>query len=207
MTGPPSASFAWTAVLTAAGCWLVGGTVILIILRCSRTACARTRPADAAADGAGGAERCLDRAHFERRLDAEIRSAGRSGAPLALTVFRIDNVEEIARFLGESGVELAMERVAWAVSSRGRPADAVGRLGRATCGVIMPHVDPGQADAVSRSMRDAVSGAYLLLGQIDPVPFEVSVRVAHCPDHGRTAGELIRSAEAALGHAEGAGRP
>lgn len=192
------------AVFAAALAWLLIGTMVYRAVR---------RRAPEARDGVAGncpapaetMEWLLGRTDFELRLEAEFSRSARAASRGSVAVLRLDNFDEITSALGEPAGELALERLAWAVSSNGRAGDVIAEVGRGMCGVLMAKTPPDRADSHARRLRDASAGIYLLVGQADPVSFAVSVGVAHFPGHGESPGELIRAAERALD--PGAPRP
>ena len=116
---------------------------------------------------------CLNRRGFEERVTAELDAAMRSGRPLALVLFDLDNFKAVNDMYGHvAGDEL----LCWVVEGLGRavrPMDSVGRLGGDEFAILAPATGESGAEQIATRARKLLSERVA-----------VSTGTATFPDHG-----------------------
>jgi diguanylate cyclase (GGDEF)-like protein len=129
----------------------------------------------------------LNRRGFEERLAAALRTAERSGQPVALLLLDLDSFKPVndreGHAAGDALLQWVVERIAHCV----RPADVVGRIGGDEFGVVAPDVDAREAAELSARIVRALEPR-----------IGVSIGTADYPSDGTTADDLHRRADEAL---------
>jgi len=135
--------------------------------------------------------RLPDRHGFARALEIELERSRRGDESFALVLV------ELGRFSRDAGSagDHAVERVAAALGTVARLFDVVARVGLTRVALIVPGADSDGGSALAERLR-------VELRRDGCPPIDLSVGVAHFPDHGGSAELLQRSARAALGVAE-----
>jgi len=144
---------------------------------------------------------------FQERLREELARARRYGKPMALLYTDIDNLSALNRELGYQIGDEILRRVADLLSavdsgSRVRASDVVARYGGEEFAVLLPETDTEGARVKANRLRDAVAQATFPGGQ----NVTLSVGLAAFPEHGKSAEDMVRCAEAALQAAKRGGR-
>lgn len=139
----------------------------------------------------------LSRDAFERKLQETLDFGERFGDRPAVLLIDLDRLrpsqERLGPMLGARLLQEVGRRLTWCV----RRTDLGGRLGEDRLSVLLPHVAEGKAvEPVVERIRSALSEPF----EIGPWKPRVTARVgaARFPEDGRTAGALLRRAEAAL---------
>jgi diguanylate cyclase (GGDEF)-like protein len=129
----------------------------------------------------------LNRRGFEERLSACLRTAERSGEPVALLLLDLDSFKPVNDRDGHAAGDALLQWVATRIESCLRPADGVGRVGGDEFAVVAPDVDAREASELSarivRTLEERIGA---------------SVGVAGYPSDGASADELHRCADEAL---------
>jgi GAF domain-containing protein len=132
--------------------------------------------------------------YLSRRLDQEIaRAAGREGA-LALTVCRIENLEEIRQAGGLPRAERAVLRIAEALRVHLRDFDVLGRLEESAFAALLPEPGPTPEEritALARAVADEIAKDDRLN---QPVRVALAFGYAIHPAEGDGRDALLRSA-------------
>jgi diguanylate cyclase (GGDEF)-like protein len=138
-----------------------------------------------------------NRVLFLDRLDAALAAAA-EGAHLAVLFCDLDRFKVVNDTLGHAAGDELLRQVAARLRAAVRPGDTVGRLSGDEFAIILPElVDPDDA----RGLADRVEGCFTETFRLEGTDVEVgtSVGVAvHVPASGRTAGQLLREADAAM---------
>jgi diguanylate cyclase (GGDEF)-like protein len=130
---------------------------------------------------------CLNRRGFEERLEAEIDSGTRSGAPFALVVLDLDHFKTVNDTRGHAAGD---ELLRWAVERADhvlRPMDSLGRLGGDEFAIVVPGADESNALEVAGRLRDALAERV-----------SVSIGIGAFPIDGLDCESLHRHADADL---------
>jgi len=133
-----------------------------------------------------------NRRTFDRVLELEMARAARQNTELAVAIFRVDRHGAISAAHGAHVGDNVLRRVAASLADTVRLVDTVARYGHDEFVVVAP----GSAGlAMARRVAELVAG-------VEPVngdgPVTVTVGVARFPEDGRSAEELLSSAERAL---------
>jgi len=190
------------------------------------------RPFDAAAVGAvkslachTGAAVANVRAHAETRrqsvtdpltgagnfralsttLAREVERATRFGRPLSVLMFDLDRFKQVNDTEGHAFGDAVLREFARRLQDCLREVDTVARYGGEEFAVVLPETDVCGASRVAERVVDAIRDSPFR-SQGRTLAVTVSAGVAAFPDHGRTAAEVMRSADTALYAAKRAGR-
>jgi diguanylate cyclase (GGDEF)-like protein/putative nucleotidyltransferase with HDIG domain len=144
----------------------------------------------------------LNRRGFRELLDLELERSRRSGAPLALVVGDIDHFKEVNDRSGHPVGDATLRRVAALLGQGVRRIDAVARVGGEEFALVLPDLDDKGAFVLAERLRCALREEFLA----DTVAITISFGIASYPQHGETAGSLLRAGDEALYAAKQAGR-
>jgi diguanylate cyclase (GGDEF)-like protein len=129
----------------------------------------------------------LNRRGFEERMTAALRSAERTGDPVALLLLDLDGFKGVNDQHGHAAGDELLRWTAQQVGECVRPADAVGRIGGDEFAIVAPKVGAGAADDLAARIV-AVLGARI----------GASVGTAIYPGAGSTEDALHRHADEGL---------
>jgi diguanylate cyclase (GGDEF)-like protein len=133
-----------------------------------------------------------NRRTLDRVLELELARAARQPSELCVAMFVVDRHGAIAAAHGAHVADDVLRRVASTIAQTVRLVDTVARFGHDEFVVVAP----GSAGlTMARRVAEAVAALEALDGD---EPISVSVGVARFPGDGRTAEELLSSAEGAL---------
>jgi diguanylate cyclase (GGDEF)-like protein len=129
----------------------------------------------------------LNRRGFEERMGAALRTAERTGEPVALLLLDLDGFKPVNDRDGHAAGDALLQWVAERIQSCLRPADGVGRVGGDEFAIVAPDVDArGANDLAARIVRTLEER------------IGASVGVAGHPSDGASADDLHRCADEAL---------
>jgi diguanylate cyclase (GGDEF)-like protein len=151
-----------------------------------------------------------NRRQLDRRLDDGLRAASLDGSPLALVMVDLDNFKSVNDTHGHAVGDLMLTEVARRFQKQLSAADdmpkdpveattvtpTVGRLGGDEFLVLLPRMDVQAAVAVSERLLEALAVPLVLDGHT--LHMRASLGVAVYPEHGRSAAQLLRSADQAM---------
>ena len=147
----------------------------------------------------------FNRRYLQDYLTREILRCGRASRGIGVLVTDLDHFKEVNDRLGHGVGDDVLRAVARAVEANVRSEDTVCRYGGDEFVVILP--DSSLAVAVQRA--EHLRAAVQRLGS-DPeggLPaITLSTGVALFPDHGKTADDVLRAADAAMYQAKQSGR-
>ncbi|HVE67769.1 MAG TPA: diguanylate cyclase [Solirubrobacteraceae bacterium] len=143
-----------------------------------------------------------NRRGFEESIDVEIERARRSGHPLTLVLGDLDHFKRVNDRLGHGAGDAALSRVGRLLDDGKRQIDYAARTGGEEFALILPETTEQEAYVLTERLRVAVQQAFAR----EMVPVTFSFGVAGFPHHGRTADDLLRSADRGLYAAKELGR-
>jgi diguanylate cyclase (GGDEF)-like protein/PAS domain S-box-containing protein len=139
------------------------------------------------------------------RLTGEIAAAEREAQCLAVMFIDLDEFKAVNDRLGHHAGDAVLEQVARKLQGLTRSTDVVARVGGDEFVTLLLNTrNEGPAARMAQFMIEAIN---------EPVPIDaevahvgVSIGIAMYPEHGRTAVDLIRAADAAMYEAKAAGK-
>lgn len=146
-----------------------------------------------------------NRRHFDEELARFFRESDRTGGEATILLFDLDEFKYINDSFGHCAGDAMLMRVAGEVRALVRETDTLCRLGGDEFAVFMPRASLEGAQALAeRIVRTVGRTALDLAGQT--VRLTTSLGVAHYPEHGRTAEELVSHADMAMYQAKRLGK-
>jgi diguanylate cyclase (GGDEF)-like protein/putative nucleotidyltransferase with HDIG domain len=146
--------------------------------------------------------RLTNRRGHRETLDLELERARRGDAQLSLLMGDLDHFKEVNDRLGHHVGDAALRRAAKVFAEGKRKIDAVARVGGEEFALVLPNTGPHEALMLAERLRAGLREEFA----DDPVPLTISFGIATFPEHGETAGALLRTADEALYAAKGGGR-
>ena len=148
----------------------------------------------------------FNRRYLEESLKREIATAQRKSRSLGVAICDVDGFERFNATYGREAGDHALRQIAQLVNARIRSSDIAARYGGGQIALVLPEAPLEGVLMRANHLREAVFALDLkhfdrALGKLS-----VSFGVALYPLHGKTAAELLRLAQAALGRAKAAGR-
>ena len=154
-----------------------------------------------------GLTNVANRRVFDERLELEWRRCRRNHQPLSLLMIDIDHFKRFNDLYGHVAGDECLRTVAITLSSTlSRAADLVARYGGEEFGAVLPDTTEERATHLAEELRRQIEEL-----ELNDLPsaagITISVGVAtEVPDKDRSAGDLIRSADANLYVAKNQGR-
>jgi diguanylate cyclase (GGDEF)-like protein len=142
-----------------------------------------------------------DHATFFHKLHSELERHWRYMVGFSLIVLDIDDFKSLNDRLGHQQGDRALADLARVITSEIRRTDVAARYGGEEFAVILTHDGDERAHEVAERIRGRVERDFA-----SRFGMTVSVGLAHCPRHGRSARELIAHADAALYAAKSSGK-
>jgi diguanylate cyclase (GGDEF)-like protein len=138
-------------------------------------------------------------------LAREVERATRFNRPLSVVMLDLDHFKAVNDSHGHPFGDGVLREFARRLQDCLREVDTVTRYGGEEFTVVLPETGADGAAAVAGRIVRAVRDRPFAVGSRS-AEVTVSAGVAAFPDHGRTASEILRAADAALYAAKGAGR-
>ncbi|MEQ9503336.1 MAG: EAL domain-containing protein [Deltaproteobacteria bacterium] len=146
-----------------------------------------------------------NRTTFQERLNEALARSERSQEPIALLFVDLDRFKAINDTFGHAAGDIVVRDVASRLSEAVREYDVVARLGGDEFAVLLSELDdPLTPQRVADRILDALA-LPIPLGDAT-VAISASIGIATSPDAGRTAEQLVKSADFAMYAAKRAGR-
>lgn len=148
----------------------------------------------------------FNRRYMEVVLERELRRAVRSQRRLGIIMLDIDHFKQFNDTFGHDAGDYVLREVGNLLRAGVRTEDFVCRYGGEEFTLIIPEIGSDELWQRAESLRDVIKRLKLqqrgqLLSSIS-----ASLGLAFYPEHGVTAEELLRAADAALYQAKGQGR-
>ncbi|WP_336978369.1 diguanylate cyclase domain-containing protein [Altererythrobacter fulvus] len=139
-----------------------------------------------------------NRALFERHLAAAIQAGASGGSRFALLYLDGNEFKQINDCHGHEAGDRVLQAIAVRLRKCVRQADTVFRLGGDEFAILLgAPIEAEEVDAIVDRIEAAMEEA-IELGKGGFVALSISVGFAIYPDHGQTAEDLVRSADAAM---------
>jgi diguanylate cyclase (GGDEF)-like protein len=147
----------------------------------------------------------FNRGFFFAALEREIARSTRSGRGFCLLMMDLDELKAVNDKLGHFHGDRVLRAVSDVVAAGGRRIDTAARYGGDEFVVLLPETDPTGAFVLAEKIRIGVQELSLELPETTIRP-SLSVGVVSYPDDGRTADELMISADGAMYASKRAGK-
>jgi len=144
-----------------------------------------------------------NRGFIKQVFDEELRRCREERERLAVLILDIDHFKRINDTYGHSTGDEVLRRVSGRVKRAVRRDDWAGRWGGEEFVILLPGEGVDGAMIVADKVSEAIRGRPITDSE---VKVTVSIGVAVFPEHGSTAGELVKHADQALYAAKHAGR-
>jgi diguanylate cyclase (GGDEF)-like protein/PAS domain S-box-containing protein len=146
-----------------------------------------------------------NRALFQAELEKAIASAAQSGRSVGVLMLDVDHFKEINDTLGHDAGDTLLNLFGKRLQSTLRSGDTVARLGGDEFAIVLPELQDDQGlTTVTESILARLREPFVLSGRI--LDCRASIGASSFPNHGRTAGELLKNADLAMYAAKSAGR-
>ncbi len=175
--------------------------VAMVIARAQR----RTRDAAIRLSTVDSLTGLFNRTFFFAAIDREIARSARSGRGFCLLMMDLDELKAINDRLGHFHGDRVLRGVGEVIAQGVRQIDTAARYGGDEFVVLLPETDPTGAFVLAEKIRLGVNAMPIDLPGGVPRP-SLSIGVVAYPDDGRTADELIISADGAMYASKRAGK-
>jgi diguanylate cyclase (GGDEF)-like protein len=135
--------------------------------------------------------------YLKTRLEEEVKRAARTGATFAVLMLDIDRFKLVNDNFGHPAGDEALRVLTAVLIATCRESDVVGRYGGDEFLTILNDTDEAHALTVADRIRHDLAVAVLEF-EGARIPLTASIGVAEYPRDGRTASDLIATADAAL---------
>ena len=145
-----------------------------------------------------------NRRQFEAELERELSEVERLGGSGALLWFDLDNFKNVNDSLGHAAGDDLLVAFSRMIKANSRDYCTVARVGGDEFGMLVPHADEEQAQAIASRLLEMLSEAsFAAAGHV--VSVSASIGIARFPDHGTTCDELMACADLAMYEAKTTG--
>jgi diguanylate cyclase (GGDEF)-like protein len=175
--------------------------VALVIARAQR----RTRDAAIRLSTVDSLTGLFNRTFFFAAMEREIARSARSGRGFCLLMMDLDELKSINDRVGHFHGDRVLRGVGKVITLGVRQIDTAARYGGDEFVVLLPETDPTGAFVLAEKIRLGVHSMSVEMPAGSPVP-SLSIGVVAYPDDGRTADELIISADGAMYASKRAGK-
>jgi diguanylate cyclase (GGDEF)-like protein len=154
----------------------------------------------------------FNRRFMEESLERETRRAAREGKPLSVLMLDLDHFKPFNDAYGHGAGDELLRALGGFLRTHTRADDVACRYGGDEFTVILPNASVENATRRAEALRLGARNAQVLGrdraagSSATQEPVTISVGIAAYPEHGSTAEELLRAADAALFAAKRSGR-
>lgn len=145
-----------------------------------------------------------NRMFFEQRFAATLDAVKQGNERVAVMALDLDRFKAVNDTLGHQVGDELLKAVATRIQGRLRGEDFVSRIGGDEFMLIHANAIGDSAEKLALRLIKAVSAPYEIEG--NEIEVGLTIGIAHCPDDGADADELLRNADIALYQAKYAGR-
>jgi diguanylate cyclase (GGDEF)-like protein len=145
-----------------------------------------------------------NRVHMVEMIEGFLRTADRDGPRAVAAYIDIDRFKDINDTLGHDAGDQLIKAVAGRLRKRLRPQDFLARFGGDEFVILTAPAAPEAGALLTGRVAQAFASPFAIHGQ--SIRVTASVGLAHAPDNGITADELMRHADIALYRAKNGGR-
>jgi diguanylate cyclase (GGDEF)-like protein/PAS domain S-box-containing protein len=146
-----------------------------------------------------------NRHHLHDTLARDLARAARLSQPLVLALIDLDRFKEINDQHGHSGGDSVLRGVARLLQSLARESDVVCRYGGEEFLIVLPGMSLAHAGLRSETWRRLLADSPIPCNEAS-IQVTASFGLAAFPEHGKSADQLIRSADLALYESKRRGR-
>jgi len=139
---------------------------------------------------------------FDEQAEFELRRAQRTGQPLSVAVFDIDDLKEVNDHYGHAAGDALLAAVAQAWTHALRSTDLIARLGGDEFAVLLPDTS---ADAALVALKKGRGAALVAIGE-GGWPASLSIGAVTCADGEADVEGLLRHADALMYEVKSAGK-
>lgn len=145
--------------------------------------------------------------HFNKLFAAELERAQRFDRPLAVIMADLDLLRNVNNTYGHLAGDAVLAGIGQIIRNTVREYDIAGRFGGEEFALLLPEIDPAEAQLLAERLRRAVAAAHFNIAN-SPTPINVtmSIGLACYPDDGITPTELVHRADVAVYQAKLQGR-
>jgi diguanylate cyclase (GGDEF)-like protein len=147
-----------------------------------------------------------NRRFLDEMLERDLAKLKRDNKVAALMLLDVDHFKRFNDTHGHQAGDEALRRVATALASSVRASDVVCRYGGEEFLVFLPDCSLAEAVTKAETIRAAVAGTSMSIGERVIPNVTISIGLAMFPDHAATRAQIVSAADAALYRAKGAGR-
>ena len=145
--------------------------------------------------------------YFHERLQSEVERSHRSGHPLSLLMIDVDHFKLYNDRNGHPAGDAVLRGVAAILAEGRRLNDVVARYGGEEFTILLVDTPGTAAATLAEALRRRVEEKAFDQAADQPGGrLTISLGVATCPEHAKTAAELVQAADTALYRAKNAGR-
>ena len=139
-------------------------------------------------------------------IHQEIARSDRSGRSLGVMMVDVDHFKQVNDVYGHEAGDVLLKAIGECFVASLRPEDRPCRYGGEEFIILMADIDASQLQARAETLRRNVAGMTVEHRNATLPPITISLGVSVYPDHGDTAHDVIKAADAALYEAKQAGR-
>ena len=146
----------------------------------------------------------FNKSYIVNRLSEEIERAVAAQRPCSYLVFDLDDFKKYEEEKGPAQAEIALKKIAHAISRFSFPAGKVGRTDTDTFALILPEANKKEALEIAEKIRKKIESTELSSEKGDRLT--ASGGISENPLDGSTAEEIIEKAEGAIKKAKEIGK-
>lgn len=147
-----------------------------------------------------------NRRFMEETLERELHRAARANECVSVLMLDLDHFKRFNDSFGHDAGDFVLRSISDLFVSYFRATDICCRYGGEEFAIVMPAAPADQAVARAEALREKLKSLELRHEKRHLGSLTVSIGIAAFPEHGRTAGELLKTADRCLYHSKKTGR-